>query len=110
MPNGKCRDCVPRGCAEAFADIRQTLGQIRSIAQATHEQAARTNGHVTDLFTVTGRHTAEMVRLETELRHVRAHQREQDTLTRKFLAAGWRVAVMLAGATASILGVKHLFR
>ena len=66
MPDDPCKDCVPRGCAEAFADIRQTLGQIKSVAEATHEQAARTNGHVTDLFTVTGRHTAEMVRLDLQ--------------------------------------------
>jgi len=110
MPDRSCRDSVPRLCAQAFAEIRQTLGRIQAITEATHAQAAKTNGYVADLFAAGAARTAELARLKAELQHVQARQREQDTLTQKVLTAGWRLAVMLAGIVASLLGIKQALK
>ncbi len=110
MTDPPCRDCIPRSCAEAFADIRQTLGHIATVAEATHVQATRTNGRVAELFAVGSDHRSQLTRLETELDHLRLRQVAQDTLARRALTAGWRLAVMLAGVVASLLGFKHLIR
>ena len=110
MTDRPCHDSIPRACAEAFAGIRETLGRIESISKATHQQATETNGRVSQLFTSVGEHSVELATLTAEMNHVQAKQHQQDTLARKFLAAGWRLAVMLAGVVASILGLKQLLR
>jgi len=101
---------MPRACAEVFGEIRQTLGAIRALAEATHEQVAQTNGQVAELFRLLGRQAVDAARVRAELKQVRDKQRQQDTLARKLLTTGWRLAVMLAGAVASLLGVRQLLK
>ena len=108
MPS-PCTDSIPRGCAESFAEIGQALGRIEAIAQATHEQAARTNGRVAELFEAAGRQRAELARLEVRVDELGDRQAEQASLTRTVLTAGWKLSLMLAGVVASLLGIKHLF-
>ena len=110
MSKEDCQDTIPRACAESFAAIRESLGRIESGVEATHAQAARTNGCVADLFASASRHSVEVARLQTQLHEVRDRQREADTFARKVLAAGWKVAVMLAGVVASILGFKQIIK
>ncbi len=110
MPSNRCHDTVPRQCAESFAAVRQALGQIQSVAEATHEQAARTDQQVARLFELRADDAGGLARLEVRLAHVDERQHRQDTLIRKLFAAGWRVAVALAGVVASVLGIKHLFK
>ena len=43
------------------------------------------------------------------MQHVRAKQREQDTLTRKLLAAGWKLVVTLAGTIFVSFGMRQLW-
>ncbi len=112
MSNSRGRSCdggvMPRACAEAFGEIRQTLGEIRMLTEATHEQAAGTNGRVAELFRLVGGQAVGAAEVRMELKQVRDKQRQQDTLARKLLTAGWRLALMLAGTVASLLGVRQL--
>ena len=108
MPS-TCTRTIPRACADSFAEIRQALGRIEAIGQATHAQASKTNGHVADLFAADAHKRAELARLTTRLQELQARQAEQESLARTILAAGWKVSLMLAGAVASLLGIKHLF-
>ncbi|NQU75845.1 MAG: hypothetical protein HQ546_05975 [Planctomycetes bacterium] len=108
MTEERCLNSIPRACADLFADMRETLARIESLAKATHSQAAKTNGCAADLFSLVNKHTAELVHLETELKHFQTEQQEQATLAQKLLTAGWRLAVLLAGVVASILGLKHI--
>lgn len=108
MSESSCGQTIPRACAESFADITGRLGEIKAIAQATHEQASRTNGRVAELFEQTASQASALARLGAEVTHLQVHQAEQEGLTRRVLSAGWRVALILAGAVASLLGLKHL--
>jgi hypothetical protein len=105
-----CTGTIPRACADAFAEIRQSLGRIESIAQATHAQASKTNGRVADLFAADATRRAELVRLRTQLQEVRSRQSDQESLARTLLGAGWKISLILAGAVASLMGIRHLFQ
>ena len=104
-----CTDTIPRACAESFAEIRQALGRIEAIAQATHAQATRTNGSVGELFAAGSRQRTELARLEVRMEELGERQAQQESLARTVLAAGWKLSLMLAGVVASLLGIKHLF-
>jgi len=108
MADKHCEHIIPRACAESFADIRQSLGRLESVAEATHAQTTKTNECVGELFASASRHSVELARLQTQVHNIRDRQSEADTLARKVLAAGWKVAVMLAGVVASILGVRQI--
>ena len=63
MPD-ECTETIPRPCADAFAGVREALARIEVLAQSTHDQAAKTNGHVEDLFSCTNEHGSRLSRLE----------------------------------------------
>jgi hypothetical protein len=64
---------------------------------------------VADLFAADAQRRTQLARQGVQLQELQARQSDQESLARTVLAAGWKISLMLAGAVASLLGIKHLF-
>jgi len=99
---------VPQFWAEAIADIQERLGAIKATLDATHEQATKTNGHVDNLYKITGDHAVHIAGLETAQEDFGRRLNQYDSFALRALGYGWRVALCLAGFIGGLLGLKNL--